>query len=159
VLNILVNLANVLMVLTSLFLICLVLIQRGKGGGLAGAFGGMGGSSAFGTKAGDVFTRVTIYTALLWFFLALFLVYTSNSQVSSAFRRGETGSETTAPDDLGLPTDKTSGKSGKGLPEVDKDSSLPPPIGANQTPAVPLNPADAGMKPTTTEPPVKAKTP
>ncbi len=80
---------NVLMVLTSLFLICLVLIQRGKGGGLAGAFGGMGGSSAFGTKAGDVFTRVTIYTALLWFFLALFLVYTSNSQArQSDFHEG-----------------------------------------------------------------------
>ena len=49
--------------LTSLFLIFLILIQRGKGGGLAGAFGGVGGSSAFGTKAGDVFTRITIYTA------------------------------------------------------------------------------------------------
>ena len=32
---------NSLLVLTSLFLICLVLIQRGKGGGLAGAFGGV----------------------------------------------------------------------------------------------------------------------
>ena len=54
---------NTLIVLVSLFLICLVLIQRGKGGGLAGAFGGMGGSSAFGTKAGDIFTRVTMVTA------------------------------------------------------------------------------------------------
>ena len=40
-------LAVVLLVL-GLFLILLVLIQRGKGGGLAGAFGGAGGSSAFG---------------------------------------------------------------------------------------------------------------
>ena len=45
------------LVLTSLFLIFLVLIQRGRGGGLAGAFGGAGGQSAFGTKAGDVFSR------------------------------------------------------------------------------------------------------
>ena len=45
---------NTLIVLVSLFLICLILIQRGKGGGLAGAFGGVGGSSAFGTKAGDI---------------------------------------------------------------------------------------------------------
>ena len=50
-------------VLTCLFLICLILIQRGKGGGLAGAFGGVGGSSAFGTKSGDVFTRVTMVVA------------------------------------------------------------------------------------------------
>src|SRR3954465_660433 len=84
-LGFLIGLANVLMVLTSLFLICLVLIQRGKGGGLAGAFGGMGGSSAFGTKAGDVFTRVTIYVALFWGFLAMVLVYQSNRGVNSAW--------------------------------------------------------------------------
>ena len=35
-----------LLILTAIFLIVLVLIQRGKGGGLAGAFGGMGGHSA-----------------------------------------------------------------------------------------------------------------
>ncbi len=50
-------------------MILLVLIQRGRGGGLAGAFGGMGGQSAFGTKAGDLFTRVTIVTAAIWILL------------------------------------------------------------------------------------------
>ena len=55
-----------------------MLIQRGKGGGLAGAFGGMGGSSAFGTKAGDVFTRVTMITALVWILLNLILVVLYN---------------------------------------------------------------------------------
>ena len=49
------------------FLILLILIQRGKGGGLAGAFGGMGGQSAFGTKAGDTFMRITIVAAAIWF--------------------------------------------------------------------------------------------
>ena len=67
---ILIGILNSLVILTSLFLICLVLIQRGKGGGLAGAFGGMGGSSAFGTKAGDVFTRVTMVTAVIWILLS-----------------------------------------------------------------------------------------
>lgn len=52
-----------------LFLILIVLVQRGRGGGLAGALGGMGGQSAFGAKAGDVFTRVTIVTAAIWIFL------------------------------------------------------------------------------------------
>ena len=46
--------------LVGMFLIGLILLQRGRGGGLAGAFGGMGGQSAFGTKAGDIFTRITI---------------------------------------------------------------------------------------------------
>lgn len=57
--------------LTSLFLILLVLVQRGRGGGLAGALGGPGGQSAFGTKAGDTFTWITAGTALVWIFLAM----------------------------------------------------------------------------------------
>ena len=50
-------------------LIGIILLQRGRGGGLAGAFGGMGGQSAFGTKAGDVFTKITIYLATAWIVL------------------------------------------------------------------------------------------
>ncbi len=70
----LISLFNVLIVIASLFLICLVLIQRGKGGGLAGAFGGAGGSSAFGTKAGDIFTRITMITAIVWIIMLMFQV-------------------------------------------------------------------------------------
>jgi preprotein translocase subunit SecG len=62
-------LVMVLLFLTSLFLILLVLVQRGRGGGLAGAFGGLGGQSAFGTKAGDLFTRITIGVAAFWIIL------------------------------------------------------------------------------------------
>src|ERR1700761_3870737 len=58
-----------LLCVTAIFLILLVLVQRGRGGGLAGAFGGMGGQSAFGTKAGDLFTRITIVTAAIWILL------------------------------------------------------------------------------------------
>src|ERR1700674_5636497 len=62
-------LVMVLLFLTSTFLILLVLVQRGRGGGLAGAFGGLGGQSAFGTKAGDLFTRITIGVAAFWIIL------------------------------------------------------------------------------------------
>src|SRR6476646_7386136 len=55
----------------AIFLILLVLVQRGRGGGLAGALGGMGGSSAFGAKAGDVFTRITIGAAAVWIILCI----------------------------------------------------------------------------------------
>jgi preprotein translocase subunit SecG len=65
---------NILIMLVGLFLIGLVLIQRGKGGGLAGAFGGIGGSSAFGSRAGDQFTRVTLITAAVWILLIMFMV-------------------------------------------------------------------------------------
>ena len=60
-----------MLVVTSLFLILLVLIQRGRGGGLAGALGGMGGQSAFGTKAGDMFTRITVGVAAFWIVLCI----------------------------------------------------------------------------------------
>ncbi|AMV40312.1 preprotein translocase subunit SecG [Planctomyces sp. SH-PL62] len=84
--GVLTSIFNTLLVLLSLFLICLVLIQRGKGGGLAGAFGGAGGSSAFGTKAGDTFTRITIVTASIWILMTMLLVIlTSNQQGSSIF--------------------------------------------------------------------------
>ena len=65
------SIAMPLLMLTAFLLIVLVLIQRGKGGGLAGAFGGLGGQSAFGTKAGDLFTRVTIGVALFWIILCM----------------------------------------------------------------------------------------
>jgi preprotein translocase subunit SecG len=52
-----------------MLLIFIILLQRGRGGGLAGALGGMGGQSAFGTKAGDVFTRITVVLAVIWIIL------------------------------------------------------------------------------------------
>ncbi|HEY7308744.1 MAG TPA: preprotein translocase subunit SecG [Gemmataceae bacterium] len=65
---------NIVLFLVGLFLILLVLIQKGKGGGLAGAFGGSGGSSAFGSRAGDTFTRITIYVAAVWVLLIMITI-------------------------------------------------------------------------------------
>ena len=58
--------SQVLLFLLGVFLMIVILLQRGRGGGLAGAFGGLGGQSAFGTKAGDVFTKITVVIAVLW---------------------------------------------------------------------------------------------
>ena len=55
----------------SLFIILLVLVQRGRGGGLTGALGGAGGQSAFGAKAGDVFTKITVSSAIVWILVCL----------------------------------------------------------------------------------------
>src|SRR5262245_39719163 len=66
--------------LLAIFMILLVLVQRGRGGGLAGALGGMGGSSAFGAKAGDVFTRMTVVTATIWILLSVAAVYWAGHQ-------------------------------------------------------------------------------
>jgi len=78
---------NTLVLLSGLFLILLVLIQRGKGGGLAGAFGGAGGSSAFGSRAGDTFTRITIGVAAAW--LLMLMIQVKMVQPSAADREGK----------------------------------------------------------------------
>lgn len=65
-----------LMFLLSVFLILLILVQRGKGGGLAGALGGPGGQSAFGSKAGDTFTLITAVSAIIWGFICAIAMYT-----------------------------------------------------------------------------------
>lgn len=61
---------QILLLLAGIFMMMIILLQRGRGGGLAGAFGGAGGQSAFGTKAGDVFTWITVGTATVWVLLA-----------------------------------------------------------------------------------------
>lgn len=67
-------LLGTLLVFSSMFLIMIVLVQRGRGGGLTGALGGAGGQSAFGAKAGDVFTRITIGAAAVWIILCVLTV-------------------------------------------------------------------------------------
>ncbi|MHC4981861.1 MAG: preprotein translocase subunit SecG [Planctomycetota bacterium] len=59
-----------LFVVICILLIIVVLLQKGRGGGLAAAFGGAG-SSAFGTRTGDVFTWVTIVLTALFLILAI----------------------------------------------------------------------------------------
>lgn len=50
---------GILFIFVCIFLILLILIQKGRGGGLASAFGGSGGNTAFGSKTGDVLTWAT----------------------------------------------------------------------------------------------------
>ena len=68
-----------LLILAALSMILLVLVQRGRGGGLAGALGGMGGQSAFGAKAGDTFTRITMWASAAWILLCVGTVLAVNA--------------------------------------------------------------------------------
>ncbi|MGD0140133.1 MAG: preprotein translocase subunit SecG [Tepidisphaeraceae bacterium] len=54
-------------------MIMLVLVQKGRGGGLSGAFGGAGGNTAFGAKTGDVLTWATSVVFALFVILAVVL--------------------------------------------------------------------------------------
>lgn len=61
----------ILFLLTAVVLILLILIQKGRGGGLAGAFGGPGGHSAFGTKTADIFIKATAVLGAIFFLLSI----------------------------------------------------------------------------------------
>jgi preprotein translocase subunit SecG len=63
-------LLEVLFLITCVLLVLVVLLQKGRGGGLSGVFGGMG-QSAFGTRVGDVFTWITIVLAFVFLVLAI----------------------------------------------------------------------------------------
>ena len=79
---------NLILINLGLLLILLILIQRGKGGGLIGALGGAGGSSPFGSRAGDQFTRLTIYIAIAWLFLTMIQVKAIQNDYAEELRSG-----------------------------------------------------------------------
>ena len=62
-----------LFVVICIALIIIVLLQKGRGGGLSAAFGGAGGQSAFGSKTGDMFTWATILVVGVFLILAMVL--------------------------------------------------------------------------------------
>lgn len=67
----LMNVVAVLFVLCCLALILIILIQKGRGGGLSGAFGGGMASGILGSKTGDFLTWVTIVAAGVFLTLAV----------------------------------------------------------------------------------------
>ena len=62
----------VLFIICCLALILIILVQKGRGGGLSGAFGGGMASGILGSKTGDFLTWVTII--LVGIFLTLAVV-------------------------------------------------------------------------------------
>jgi preprotein translocase subunit SecG len=135
------------LVFTALFLIFLVLIQRGRGGGLAGAFGGMGGQSAFGTKAGDVFTKITVGVATFWILLCVLSINVLGRQQSLlSGSLGSAAPESTGPSTGALPGSQPVGQPGNPL----GTQPATPPAAESTAPAAPVAPAP---QPPAPEPP------
>lgn len=147
-----------MLVFTALFLILLVLIQRGRGGGLAGALGGMGGQSAFGAKAGDVFTKITVGVAAFWILLCILAVNVLGRQQS--LLSGDLGGSAPITMDESLGGDgaaapesnaEPAGEAGEGLEgggspaAVQPDAEPPPAASGESSGEVPAaEPATAG---------------
>ena len=73
----------VLLFLLSLFLVFIIMIQRGKGGGIAGSLTGTA-QSAFGARGGDLLMWVTIALTGVWIFLSGITIYIYSSPNDSS---------------------------------------------------------------------------
>lgn len=133
----LVTVLMMLFALTCLFMMLVILIQKPKGGGLSGAFGGAGGSAqaAFGAKTGDLLTTITIGCFLVFLGLAISLNYAVRADVTPKVPNAVT------------PVSSTPGSGAApagGAPAPDADDTAPPAEEAPaETPAVEDAPADA----------------
>jgi preprotein translocase subunit SecG len=76
-------------VFAALVLVLVVLIQKGRGGGLSAAFGGLG-TSLLGTKTGDFLTWVTICIVAVWLLLSIAAVKWYKPQASEYLQGGQT---------------------------------------------------------------------
>ncbi len=90
-LNIIISFLTFVLILISLFMVLVILMQRGSsGGGMGSAFGGGAAESAFGAETTNILTRATKWSALGFFVIALslYLLYMEREQGSTD--QGET---------------------------------------------------------------------
>ena len=89
-------LITVVHVMVSLFLIAVVLLQSGKSGDLAAAFGGQGSQTAFGPRgAATALSRATTYSAIIFMITSITLsIYASRKTGPNSVLSGVKGKQT-----------------------------------------------------------------
>ncbi len=78
---------TILFMIVALAMVLIILVQRPQGGGLAGAFGGAGGSSTdtvFGGRVGDALTVATVVAFAIYLSLAIALNLLDNPKTTGA---------------------------------------------------------------------------
>lgn len=173
--SVVVSILATIFVFVCLFMTLLILIQRPKGGGLSGAFGGAGGGSTavFGAKTGDILTLITVGFFVVFLVLGVALNYTTRADARSEGKAkiseefiedpASGGPAGTAPAGAGeLPGDTLPGTGTDPLPGLD-DTTIPnPAAGDTTTPPADTTtpPADGATPPAdTTTPPADSSTP
>jgi preprotein translocase subunit SecG len=82
---------TVLHVLACLFLIVIVLLQRGKGAEMGAVFGGGAGATVFGSRgAGNFLTRMTTAAAVVFMLTSLTLAYVAQDRTGDTLFEDET---------------------------------------------------------------------
>ena len=128
---------TILFMLVSLAMVLIILVQRPSGGGLAGAFGGAGGSGAdtvFGGRVGDALTWATVGAFVLYLGFAIALNLLDNVQPAGATTVNNTSTSLDTPlgdvpevidfgdtDDFDIPADFPSGDSSDDEPDETTD--------------------------------------
>ncbi len=135
-----------------ILLIVIILLQKGRGGGLSAALGGGASGSAFGSKTGDVFTWITVTLAGLYLTLNVVgsLVFRQTVDASTPTEASVPAEGDTAPG-----TTTRTFQFGDDLKLIDSDGSGSP-IKLNISPVAPSTeeePAgdDADTEPTPSE--------
>lgn len=137
--------------LVSLLLIGVVLLQRARNEGLGLAFGSGMGETLFGSRAGNVLTRITVWLSVIFVAntLVLAVLYSGGTQGGPSPLMTET---TPAP----VPVEAVPG----GLPLQPEGADLTVPSGAvapaPETPAAPPTPEPAAPAPQEPPPPTPA---
>ncbi|HEX3696995.1 MAG TPA: preprotein translocase subunit SecG [Polyangia bacterium] len=163
---------TVLHVFVCLFLILVVLLQAGKGGGMGIAFGGGGGSqTVFGSSgAGNFLTRLTSVTAAIFLITSLGLAHYSSQQDSKRLQQlaerkaGEKKSEDERAAKLKEDLDKARATIQKTAGEVAPGAAATTPPASGSAPAattIELKPTTPGAPATSTTPvkPLKGAVP
>lgn len=85
----------VIHIIVSIFLIAVILLQAGRGGGLADSFGGSQMQNLFGTKSASVLTKLTTVCATVFIITCISLAVISSHRSKSIM------------DKMGFPEPKT----------------------------------------------------
>jgi preprotein translocase subunit SecG len=108
--GIVMNLVAILFILVSVILTLLILIQKGRGGGLSAAFGGGMASGLLGSKTGDFLTWATITVVSVFLVLAVLLAKFYRPSITE-YRGSQQSAQTSQPGQKGSPTQPSEGTS------------------------------------------------
>ena len=122
-----------------LFLIMVVLLQTGKGGGMGGAFGGSSQTVFGGRGAGTFLTRLTAFSAVAFMLTSIALAYLSSSGESSLKKKSESmAAKGALKTDAGLPPEEPLTVPDAGIAKPSMDAGAKPAVDGGATKAQPV---------------------
>jgi preprotein translocase subunit SecG len=101
------TLLQVIHIIDAFVLILVVLLQQGKGAGMGLAFGGASSSVFGGAGAGNFFTKVTTWAAVVFMITSLSLAYLGGRSATSLMKNVTAPAAKSAPAETGAATAPT----------------------------------------------------